>query len=412
MPAAAAASTAARRSVGAFTDEEITLPPTSATGPLSNTTFAVKEMFPVAGAVTRFGVHEWRETHAQPAATTAPTITALLAAGATLTGRTVMDQLAYSLAGDSGESVPDNPAAPGRLTGGSSSGSAAVVAAGDVTFALGTDTGGSVRVPASYCGIWGFRPTHGRLSLAGSPALAPSFDTVGWFARDGATLLTVGRVLFAGSEEAKASTNQPPTDLRRWLVAADAFDAARPDVAAAIYGAVAPVKTALESALSSPTEVSVFGPAGAAAARDAFRVAQGAEIAAAVTPWVVAHAPILRPDIADRIEWTRTIGGDAAATAAAFRREFAARVDSLLGTDGALFLPTAPTPAPTPEDAASARNGVLELTCVAGLAGLPQITLPVAAVDGAPVGLSVIGPRGSDERLLELGQRLGDVFGV
>ena len=404
----------ARRSVGAFSDETVSALPT-ATGPLSGTSFAVKEMFPVAGHVSRFGVREWREAHASVATADAPAVAALRAAGARLTGRTVMDQLAYSLAGDSGESVPVNPAAPGRLTGGSSSGSAAAVAAADVTFALGSDTAGSVRVPASYCGVWGFRPTHGRLSLEGSPALAPSFDTVGWFARDGEVLERLGRVLLGGTPAAGvARTAGAPITLTRWLVAADAFDAARPDVAAALYAAVAPVKDGIQALLSPPTEVSAFGAAGAAAARDAFRFAQASEIAASIAPWVAAARPVLKPDIAERVRWAATeVSGAAASAAAATRREFSNRLDALLATDGALFLPTAPTPAPTPEEAEAARAGVLELTCVAGLARLPQLTLPVmASVDGAPVGLSVIGPRGSDEALLELGRKLGGVFGV
>ena len=413
MRATATAAVNARRSVGAFSDESVSALPT-ATGPLSNTTFAVKEMFPVVGHVTRFGVREWRETHASVAETDAPAIAALRAAGARLTGRTVMDQLAYSLSGDTGESVPVNPAAPGRLTGGSSCGSAAVVAAGDVTFSLGSDTGGSVRVPAAYCGVWGFRPTHGRLSLDGSPPLAPSFDTVGWFAGDGDVLERVGRALLAGTPAVGVARTAPtPLTLTRWLVAADAFDTARPDVAAAIYAAVAPVKDGIQALLSPPTEVSVFGVAGAAAARDAFSFAQASEVVTSVAPWVAATRPELKPAVADRVRWAAAeVTGAEASAAAATRREFSDRIDALLADNGALFLPTAPTPAPTPEEAEGARVDVLELTCVAGLARLPQITLPVGTVDGAPVGLSVIGPRGSDLALLDLGSKLGGVFGV
>ena len=155
MSRAAAASPPARASVGAFTDEPPLDVAGAPAGPLAGTAFAVKEMLPVAGRVTRFGLPEWRaRPDAVPAAAHAPSVAALLAAGGRLVGRTVMDQLAFSLAGDSGESVPVNPAAPGRLAGGSSCGSAAAVAAGDVPLALGTDTGGSVRVPAAYCGVW------------------------------------------------------------------------------------------------------------------------------------------------------------------------------------------------------------------------------------------------------------------
>ena len=121
---------------------------------------------------------------------------ALLDAGARIVGKTHTDEMTYSLNGENAHyGTPVNVNAPGRIPGGSSSGSAAAVAAGLVDFALGSDTGGSVRAPASFCGIYGLRPTHGRISLEGACALAASFDTVGWFARDPALLERVGRVL-------------------------------------------------------------------------------------------------------------------------------------------------------------------------------------------------------------------------
>ena len=146
--------------------------------------FALKDVFDVEGVTACAGNPDWLRTH-RAATRTAPAVDKLLDAGASLRGLTITDELTLGLNGENFHyGTPTNPAAPDRVSGGSSCGSAAAVAGGLVDFALGTDTGGSVRVPASYCGIFGFRPTHGRVSNAGVVPLAPSFDTVGWFARD------------------------------------------------------------------------------------------------------------------------------------------------------------------------------------------------------------------------------------
>src|SRR5262249_22472026 len=144
-----------------------------------------------------------------------------LDAGARLVGKTMTDELAWSLNGENFHyGTPVNPKAPGRIPGGSSSGSAAAVAGGLVDFAVGSDTGGSGRLPASYCGIFGIRPTPGRIPIAGAVPLAPSYDTVGWFARDGALLARVGAVLLGSGP----ASEQP----RRLLIAEDLFQAAGP----------------------------------------------------------------------------------------------------------------------------------------------------------------------------------------
>ena len=168
------------------------------TGRLSGLSFAVKDLFDLAGAMTTFGNPDWASTHT-PAIATAPVVLALLQAGAYLAGKTKTQELAYGLTGENvWHGTPTNPAAPDRFPGGSSCGSAAAVAGSLVDFALGSDTGGSVRIPASYCGLFGIRPTQGAISLAGACALAPSFDTCGWFARSAALLSGVGEVLLAG----------------------------------------------------------------------------------------------------------------------------------------------------------------------------------------------------------------------
>ncbi|HWI12737.1 MAG TPA: amidase family protein, partial [Burkholderiales bacterium] len=162
--------------------------PGASSGPLAGLTFAAKDIYDVIGHRTGFGSPDWLRTH-EPAASTAPVVQQLLDAGATMVGKTQTDELTYSLNGENAHyGTPVNVNAPGRIPGGSSSGSAAAVAAGLVDFALGSDTGGSVRAPASFCGIYGIRPTHGRVSLRGACPLAATFDTAGWFAREASLL--------------------------------------------------------------------------------------------------------------------------------------------------------------------------------------------------------------------------------
>src|SRR5579872_6848015 len=204
-------------------------------GPLHGLTFAAKDVFDVAGYRTGNGNPVWLQTHT-PAARTASAIERLIAAGSTMVGKTQTDEMAYSLNGENVHyGTPTNPRAPGRIPGGSSSGSAVAVAGGLVDFALGTDCGGSVRLPASFCGIYGLRPTHGLIATDGVIDLAKSFDTVGWFARDPQTMRRVGEVLVPR-----------PSDFvpKRLLIAEDAFTFVGPDVRAALSGAVARLKTA------------------------------------------------------------------------------------------------------------------------------------------------------------------------
>ncbi|HEX6006765.1 MAG TPA: amidase family protein, partial [Burkholderiales bacterium] len=218
-----------RDQVGAFCRHTHVALKGSVSGPLAGLTFGVKDIYDIAGHRTGFGSPDWFATHAA-AARTAPTVQRILNAGADMAGKTHTDELTYSLNGENPHyGTPVNVNAPGRIPGGSSSGSAAAVAAGLCDFALGSDTGGSVRAPASYCGIYGIRPTHGRVSLEGACPLAPSFDTAGWFAREATLLERVGQVLLG---EARA---QAPG---RLLLARDAFELAGDAITQALQPAV------------------------------------------------------------------------------------------------------------------------------------------------------------------------------
>ncbi len=369
----------------------------AAGGPLAGLTFAAKDIFDVAGYVTGCGNPDWARSHS-PAECHAPVVQALLDAGAELVGKTITDELAYSLNGQNFHyGTPTNVNAPGRIPGGSSSGSAAAVAGGLADFALGSDTGGSIRIPASYCGLFGLRPTHGRITLEGVMPLAPGFDTVGWFTREAPLLRRVASVLFGGP---KAEEIGSAGRWKRLLLAEDAFALATP----AAQAALAPFVGRLEQRLM-PAEKML------AAASDTledwmwrFRHIQAREIMATQGDWIAATKPTFGPEIQERFDWAATITEDAAAPAREQREVFAKRLSTLLGDDALLCLPSAPGIAPlagsTAQDLVAHRSAVLSLTSIAGLARLPQVSLPLARVDGCPLGLSLIAPAGGDEDLL------------
>jgi len=376
--------------LGAFCRHDEVRVAGASTGPLAGLEFAAKDIFDVAGHTCCCGNPRWLESH-EPAAATMPAIAALVAAGATLVGKTLTDELAYSLNGENAHyGTPRNVAAPGRIPGGSSCGSAAAVAGGLVDFALGSDTGGSVRVPASYCGLYGFRPSHGRLAIDHTMALAPSFDTVGWFAREAELFVRVGEVLL---DEAAAA--QPA----RLLVAEDAF--ARLDGAA--RAALEPGLARVVRALGEATAVTVAGD-DFPEWESCFRALQAREIWAVHGDWVSRAAPQFGPGVAERFAWARTVGEDQVAPMRPMRERIAGHMDTLLGADGVLCLPAAPGIAPlkqTPqEELEGFRSRILQLTSIAGLARLPQASLPLAELEGCPIGLSLIAPRGADAALL------------
>ncbi|KAJ9533563.1 hypothetical protein QJQ45_026624 [Haematococcus lacustris] len=432
--------------LGAYMDAQLHVPGADS-GPLAGCTVAVKDMYDIEGQRTGFGNPAWRSSH-PPASATAAAVQLLLSAGASVVGRTHMDELAYSLNGENAHyGTPRNPAAPGRIPGGSSSGSAVAVAAGHTDIGLGSDTGGSVRVPASYCGVLGFRPSWGRVSLEGALPLAPSFDTVAWFTRDAAMLKAVGSVLLGTvppqpgstntqSEPEVAGSTSTPVPVQvvassnhvpgRWLVARDAFDLAQPDTSAALHARLAPFVPQLVDILGSqPQEVELGGScpelraAGLAKLTswlDVFRVCQAWEVWQAHGDWVSGHDPQFGPGIRDRFLMASKITRQEWEASCQQRQLITKAVLQVLGNDGVLMLPTAPGPAPMcntpPHELDAWRQRMISLTCIAGLAGAPQVNLPVATVEGLPVGLSLLGPPGSDERLLELAERVFALCGA
>lgn len=370
----------------------------ASTGPLSGLYFGVKDLFDVAGYPTGGGnplVLAMSGIKTQ----TAPTVQKLLDAGAVFAGKTVTDELAFSMNGNNAHfGAPINGAAADRITGGSSSGSASAVSSRLCDFALGTDTGGSVRAPASHCGLYGIRPTHGRVSLQSALALCHSYDTCGWFARDATTFARVGDVLLGADTAALPA--QPrllrPTDVWNPIAPAvlPAWDGAWAKIEAT-YGKAAPTTAALES-----FEAMYWS----------FRYIQGREAWMTDGAFIERYAPVLGPGVKERFAWSQQVTDAQVAQAQAFRARFTEHLGQLLGSDGVLVMPSMPDIAPLRSTDESAledyRNQAVQMLCMAGLSGFPQISLPLAGRDGASLGISLLGPQGSDRSLIAMAQRL------
>jgi amidase len=409
--------------------------PHAKSGPLAGLRLAVKDIFDVAGYRTGCGNPQLYQ-EAKPAEKTAPAVQVILDAGAAFVGKTQTDELAFSLMGQNAHfPFPVNPAAPDRVTGGSSSGSAAAVAGDLADIATGSDTGGSIRAPASFCGLIGLRTTHGRIPLDGTMPLAPSLDTFGWFARDISTYEKVAEVLLGsapslplagevfarrteGGDEVLGSGPPPPVG------SADTLPArGRGRVSVALRLA------ALDSLVLGPAEAAeyrrmvgivaaVIGePATAPALSHSvddlywcFRKLQAYEAWAVHGGWISQKDRGLGPGVRERFEFGATLGPEVAAAETQRRTAFRAELAGLLGNDGFLVLPTVPSAAPLKaspaEDLQAYRERALRLLCLSGLSGFPQITLSIGEVHGAPFGISLLGPAGSDLALIKLGREI------
>ena len=367
-------------------------------GPLAGLSFAAKDVFHVAGHRTGFGQPDWLRTH-PPAEVTAEAVDRLLDAGARMAGKTQTDELTYSLSGQNAHyGTPVNPAALGRIPGGSSNGSASAVAGGLVDFALGTDCGGSIRLPASYCGLLGIRPTHGRVSVAGVLPFGPSFDAAGWFARDPDVFCRVGPVLL--------DDYRPTARPARLLYAKDAFDLVDPAVRDALDDAVRLTTTVI----GNRSDVTV-SPEGLGEWYETFRVLQASEIWQNLGPWIEETRPAIGPGIRERLELASRITEEQVSAANTKRTAVRARMAGLLREGDILCLPTSPRVAPLIDTPLSdlefrVRQQAMNLLCIAGLAGLPQVSVPLAAIAGLPLGFSLVGPPGSDQHLLDLSRQL------
>ncbi|MDA1360587.1 amidase [Glycomyces luteolus] len=359
-------------------------------GPLAGLRLAVKDLFDLAGVPTGAGNPRWLETHEVPTEDAAA-VALLREAGAKVVGKTITDELAWSLNGTNAHyGTPENPAAPGRVPGGSSSGSASAVALGRADIGLGTDTGGSIRVPASYCGLYGLRPTHGRVSLQGAVPLAPSFDTAGVLTREAATLRLAMGVLLEGAAEAGPIT--------RLLAPQDIWD----EIPEATRAAVMPKVEELGLAIDREPLFAANGDAAPLeTARVAYATLQAWEAWRTHGAWIEANDPEFGPGVAMRFANAAKLDQAEIAAAQRVRSGVVALVRDRLPEGTALATPAAPGPAfmigGSPD-----REAIVRLTCIAGLSGAPGLAVPAGTVEGLPVGLQLVAAPGGDERLLEL----------
>lgn len=364
-------------------------------GPLAGMTGVVKDLFDLEGTRTGAGNPDYL-ADAAISETSAPAVQRFLDAGVTVIGKSITDELAFSLAGTNMHyGTPHNSAAPGRIPGGSSSGSASAVAGGLADVALGTDTGGSVRVPASWCGLFGIRPTHGQVPIDGVVPLASSFDTVGWFARSGQTLRTLGHAML--------DDNTEPTQVLSVLVADDLLALTDPGVHTALKACANEIAERLTG--RPPETVQVvpdfedldewfYG----------FRIRQQWEAWQAHGQWVTEGRPTMAPDITGRFVQSSQITTDEVARADRIRGRVKDRLKSLVGEGTVLILPATMGPAPEPTlsgpDADKMRARMLAVNSIGGSTGSPTVVVPAIQLDGRPVGLGLLGQPGSDCLLL------------
>ena len=376
---------------------KFSLPATEA-GLLSDLTFAVKDIFDIAGHPTGAGNPTWLATH--PVAThTSPLVEQLLAAGASMTGKVITDELAYSLNGDNLHyGTPVNVNAPGRVPGGSSSGSVAVVAAKLCDFALGSDTGGSTRVPASYCGVWGLRTTHDLLSRKHVVPLHTSFDTLTWFAHHPDTFTRVGQVLLPASTFVAKRLLKPQA---LWQLASEDF--------------LAPLQRVLEAAehllgVTADTMSFTRDTETLEQWRQAYVTMGAAEAWALHGAWILKHQPTFSAPISARWAQAQTVTTAQAQAAQNKVAEIRAHVRAILSDDAIAILPSAAGLAPLLNESGDAvdllRMRTMHITCIAGISGVCQVSIPFKNSAGVPVGVSLMGPAGSDLALIRLATAL------
>jgi len=372
-------------------------------GPLSGLTFAAKDIFDVAGHVTGGGNPDWKATH-PPAERNAWIVETLVNAGATMVGKTHTDELTRGILGENAHyGTPINTKAPDRVPGGSSSGSASAVAGGLVDFALGSDTGGSVRIPASFCGLYGLRPTHGRIPLEGILMQALSYDTIGWFTRDAVTYAKVAAAVF--------QTEIPDFTPSRLVIAQDAFDEADEEVSAVLL----PIAEKIGELAGSSTTMRL-SPNGLTEWAVQQNVLQSEEAWNSVKDWIDQVNPRFSFWVSERYNLAIGLTDAQLKEAAVLRETVRARMDEVFAGGGFVCLPTAVVPAPLRGLPASAKKDVQgrlsRLTCIAGTTGRPQLSMPLGEVNGLPVGLSIMGDRGSDEALIGFARKIEAALSV
>ena len=368
-------------------------------GPLSGLSYGLKDIYDIAGIPTAFGSPAWLKSHSSPTSTAA-FVEMLSNAGADLLGKTHTDELTYSILGMNAHyGTPINIRSPLRVPGGSSSGSAAAVAAGLVDFAIGSDTGGSVRAPASFCGIYGIRTTHGRISLKHARGLAKSFDALGWFAKDPNVFLQVGEILL---NETASTVHKKP----KYFLLKEAFQLAPEPIAALLKKEVLTLlsKETVEEISIAPEALSQWA--------ESFRIVQASEIWEEHGQWAEQYLNEFGPGIKERFEIAKSLDPNVIAAAKVEKiriEKYLKQLLDSLGNENAeaiLVLPStgciAPLLVSTAPELEQVRKQLFQLLCIAGLGGLPQVNIPICQYEDAPLGVSLIANAQEDLLLLQI----------
>ena len=359
-------------------------------GPLSDLTFVVKDMCEIKGFKSSCGNPDFYEK-CLPADDFAPFLKDILNKGATLKGITICDEFFYSLIGENGHyGTPANLNAPGCVPGGSSSGSAAALTTDLYDFSIGSDTGGSVRVPASFCGLLGIRPTHNRINTKGVYPMAPTFDTIGWFAKDIKTFKKIGFTVLNQKDKTKNS-------FKDFVIAEDILELANPNIIHLFNNYINNSFPEIKKIRLSKQTKDVIA--------DNFRILQGGEIVENVIPWILKNKPKISPEINNRIEMAIKITKDEINQAVKFRENLKKEIELTLPEGLIALFPTTPFSSPkcgqSDEQLSSYRKKLMEFTSIAGMTSRPQISIPKFKDNTGPIGISLLGWRYSDEVLLE-----------
>mgnify|MGYP001450977369 FL=1 len=358
-------------------------------GLLSNLNFVLKDMCDVKNLKTSCGNPDFFKK-CDFANDYAPFLKDLLNEGPVLKGITVCDEFFYSLIGENGHyGTPTNLNAPSCVPGGSSSGSAAALTTDLYDFSIGSDTGGSVRIPASFCGLIGMRPTHNRINTKGVYPMAPSFDTVGWFANNPEIFQKVGNVLLNNIERSNV-------DFKQYVVAEDLLELCDAEVQDNFNNYInVNIPNINKTRLSTNTKAIIA---------DNFRILQGAEVKENIIPWIEKNKPNISPEIRSRIDMASKITDIEVNRALIFRKTLIDEIEKSLPEGTIAVFPTSPFSAPKSgqddESLGSFRKRLMELTSIAGMTSRPQITIPRLKDKSGPVGISLLGWKYSDEILL------------
>ena len=359
------------------------------TGLLKDLKFVSKDMCDIKNFKTSCGNPDFYKK-CKPANDFAPFLKKILNKGAKLKGITICDEFFYSVIGENNHyGTPVNLNAPNCVPGGSSSGSAAALTTNLYDFSIGSDTGGSVRVPASFCGLYGIRPTHGRIDATGVYPMAPSFDTIGWFSRDVDIFKKVGSVLLNKDEASNISFNS-------YVIAEDLLELAEENLQRQF---IEYLNTNLPNLLR--IKISIKDKAEIA---DYFRILQGGEIKEHVIPWIEKNNPEISTEINNRIKMASNITKDEINLANKFRKDLISEVNISLPKGNIAIFPTTPFSAPLcgqDEYALGAsRKKLMSMTSITGMTSRPQISIPKLKDKTGPVGISLLGWENSDEILL------------